>query len=75
MVFLYEKLPLALLKRKKNELKNEGKVARWLTPLELHIFPKLGDMPITELTQVDIKGCISPIWKTKNETANKLYPA
>ncbi|WP_236829068.1 MULTISPECIES: hypothetical protein [unclassified Bartonella] len=56
-------------------MKNEGKVARWLTPLELHIFPKLGDMPITELTQVDIKGCISPIWKTKNETANKLYPA
>nr|CBI81113.1 phage-related integrase [Bartonella sp. 1-1C] len=56
---------------KKNELKNEGKAARWLTPLELHIFPKLGDMPITELTQVDIKGCISPIWKTKNETASK----
>ncbi|WP_245256837.1 site-specific integrase [Bartonella sp. DB5-6] len=56
---------------KKNELKNEGKAARWLTPLELHVFPKLGDMPITELTQVDIKGCISPIWKTKNETASK----
>ncbi len=28
-------------------------------------------MPITELTQVDIKGCISPIWKTKNEIESK----
>ncbi len=56
---------------KKNELKNEGKAANWLTPLELHVFPKLGDTPIIELTQIDIKGCISPIWKTKNETASK----
>ncbi len=56
---------------KKNELKNEGKAASWLTPLELHVFPKLGDTPIIELTQIDIKGCISPIWKTKNETASK----
>ncbi|WP_375610699.1 MULTISPECIES: phage integrase central domain-containing protein [unclassified Bartonella] len=52
-------------------MKNEGKAASWLTPLELHVFLKLGDTLIMELTQIDIKGCISPIWKTKNETASK----
>ncbi|WP_375651172.1 phage integrase central domain-containing protein [Bartonella sp. AA78NXGY] len=52
-------------------MKNEGKAASWLTPLELHVFSKLDDTPIIELTQIDIKGCIFPIWKTKNETASK----
>lgn len=52
-------------------MKNQGKAASWLTPLELHVFLKLGDTLIIELTQIDIKGCISPIWKIKNETASK----
>ncbi|WP_375646304.1 phage integrase central domain-containing protein [Bartonella sp. TT29SHDZB] len=55
-------------------MKNERKAARWLIPLELHAFPTLGDTPITELMQIDIKGCISPIWKTKNETASNSIP-
>ncbi|WP_375658136.1 MULTISPECIES: hypothetical protein [unclassified Bartonella] len=33
VVFLYEKLPPVRFKQK-NELKNEGKAARWLIPLE-----------------------------------------
>ncbi|WP_254475383.1 site-specific integrase [Bartonella sp. B1098] len=62
---------LSAFEAKKSELKNEGTAARWLTPLTLHVFPKLGDIAITELTQIDIKECLSPIWKTKNETASK----
>lgn len=62
---------LSAFEAKKSELKNEGTAARWLTPLTLHVFPKLGDIAITELTQIDIKECLSPIWKSKNETASK----
>ncbi|WP_019223958.1 tyrosine-type recombinase/integrase [Bartonella rattaustraliani] len=62
---------LSAFETKKSELKNEGTAARWLTPLTLHVFPKIGDIAITELTQIDIKECLSPIWKTKNETASK----
>lgn len=62
---------LSAFEAKKSELKNEGTAARWLTPLTLHVFPKLGDIAITELTQIDIKECLSLIWKTKNETASK----
>lgn len=50
---------------------NKGTAARWLTLLTLHVFPKIGDIAITELTQIDIKECLSPIWKTKTETASK----
>lgn len=42
-----------------------------VTPLTLHVFPEHEDIAITELTQIDIKECLSPIWKTKNETASK----
>ncbi|WP_455481571.1 phage integrase central domain-containing protein [Bartonella sp. B35(2025)] len=62
---------LSAFEAKKSELKGGGKAARWLTPLELHVFPKLGDIAINELSQVNIKECVSPIWKTKNETASK----
>ncbi|MCZ2204023.1 tyrosine-type recombinase/integrase [Bartonella sp. A05] len=64
-------IALSAFEAKKSELKNEGKAARWLTPLELHVFPKLGDIAVNDLNQGDIKECISPIWKTKNETASK----
>ncbi|WP_375616723.1 tyrosine-type recombinase/integrase [Bartonella sp. AP58NXGY] len=66
-----QKIVLSAFEAKKSELKNEGKAARWLAPLTLHVFPKLGDIAITELTQFDIKECLLPIWKIKNETASK----
>ncbi|WP_375693463.1 integrase arm-type DNA-binding domain-containing protein [Bartonella sp. AP23HLJMH] len=64
---------LSAFEAKKSELKNEGTAARWLTPLTLHVFPKLGDIAITELTQIDIKECLSPIWKTKTKQQARLY--
>lgn len=56
---------------RKAELKNEGKSARWFSPLELHILPKLGRIPIEEIDQQDIKSALAPIWHSKGETARK----
>ena len=56
---------------KKAELKGDGKNGRWFSPLELHVLPKIGKMPIEQVDQHDIKTCISPIWHTKGETAKK----
>ena len=53
------------------ELKNDGKAGRWLSPLELHVLPKLGKIPIEELDQRDIKSALDPIWHSKGETARK----
>lgn len=56
---------------RKAELKGDGKAGRWFTPLELHVLPKLGKVPVGELSQIDIRDTLKPIWHTKAETARK----
>jgi len=56
---------------RKAELKGDGKAGRWFTPLELHVLPKLGRLPIGEIDQTDIRNTLAPIWHTKADTARK----
>lgn len=56
---------------RKAELKGDGKAGRWFTPLELHVLPKLGKVPVEQLDQRDIKSTLAPIWHTKADTASK----
>ena len=56
---------------RKAELKDDGKAGRWFSPLELHVLPKLGRMPIGEIDQKDIRDTLAPIWHTKASTAQK----
>ncbi|MDU8942386.1 tyrosine-type recombinase/integrase [Ovoidimarina sediminis] len=56
---------------RKAELKADGKAGRWFTPLELHVLPKLGGMPIAEIDQRDIRDTLAPIWHAKADTARK----
>ena len=56
---------------RKAELKGDGAAGRWLSPLERHVLPKLGRVPITDLDQRDIRDTLAPIWHTKSETAAK----
>ena len=56
---------------RKAELKGDGKAGRWFSPLELHVLPKLGKVPITDIDQRDIRDTLAPIWHTKASTAQK----
>ncbi len=56
---------------RKAELKGDGMAGRWLSPLTLHVLPKLGKTPVTELDQRDIVGVIKPLWHVKADTARK----
>ena len=56
---------------RKAELKGDGLAGRWLSPLTLHVLPKLGRTPVTELDQRDIVGVIKPLWHEKADTARK----
>ncbi len=54
---------------RKAELKNDGKDGDWFLPLRLHILPKLGCLPVSEITQTEIRNVLAPIWHTKAGTA------
>lgn len=52
-------------------LSHDGVAGRWFSPLELHILPKLGKVPVADIDQKDIRDTLAPIWHTKAETAQK----
>ncbi len=56
---------------RKAELKGDGKAGRWFTPLELHVLPRIGRVPVEEIDQNDIRQVLAPIWHTKADTARK----
>ena len=68
---LLKDVALDAFESRKAELKGEGKAGRWLSPLEIHILPKLGKMPVAEINQTDIRDALAPIWHDKAETARK----
>jgi integrase len=56
---------------RKAELKGDGLAGRWLSPLTLHVLPKLGKVPVTDLDQRDIRDALAGIWHLKADTARK----
>ncbi|EJF98583.1 hypothetical protein MEI_00481, partial [Bartonella vinsonii subsp. arupensis Pm136co] len=65
-------IALDAFETRKAELKNDGKDGDWFSSLKLHILPQLGCMPVSEITQTDIRKVLAPIWHTKAGTAKKV---
>ncbi len=68
---LLKDVALDAYESRKADLKGDGQAGRWFSPLELHVLPKLGDVPITEINQRDIRDMLEPIWHAKAATAKK----
>uniref|UniRef100_UPI0035CF97BE tyrosine-type recombinase/integrase n=1 Tax=Bartonella sp. AD13SXNS TaxID=3243462 RepID=UPI0035CF97BE len=64
-------IALETFESRKAELKNDAKDGNWFSPLKLHILPKLGCLPVSEITPTEIRNTIAPIWHTKADTARK----
>ena len=56
---------------RKSDLRGDGVAGRWFSPLELHVLPKLGSTPITQVNQVAIKDVLAALWRDKPVTATK----
>lgn len=68
---LLKDVALDAFESRKAELKGDGVNGRWFSPLELHVLPKLGKVPVAEIDQNDIRDVLAPIWHSKAETARK----
>jgi integrase len=64
-------IALDAFESRKAELKGDGIAGSWFSPLELHILPKLGKVPVANIDQQDIRDTLSPIWHAKAATASK----
>ena len=56
---------------RKAELKNDGKAGRWRSPLDIHVLPKIGQVPVEDIDQHHVKQVLEPIWHSKADTAAK----
>ncbi|MEO1108234.1 MAG: integrase arm-type DNA-binding domain-containing protein [Pseudomonadota bacterium] len=57
----------------KSDLRGKGDRGRWKSPLRVHIFPKIGKTRISKIRPIDVRDAMSPIWRTKPETARKAF--
>ncbi len=64
-------IALDTFESRKAELKGDGTAGRWFSPLALHVLPKLGKVPVSDIDQTDIRDCLAPIWHAKASTAEK----
>lgn len=64
-------IALDAFESRKAELKGDGKAGRWFSPLELHVLPKLGAVPVGDIDQKDIRDLLAPLWHEKADTARK----
>ncbi len=44
----------------------------WWRSLETHAFPRIGAMPVSEVTSADVLAVLEPIWGSKRETAGRV---
>ena len=56
---------------RRGQLRDDGKAGRWLSPLNVHVLPTLGGVPVDELTQADLERALRQIWRAKPVTARK----
>lgn len=55
---------------KRATYRNDGRQSRWLSPVKIHVLPKLGNRKASSINQIDIRDVLAPIWRTKQPTAN-----
>ncbi|MEM6624660.1 MAG: hypothetical protein AAF674_20755 [Pseudomonadota bacterium] len=53
------------------QLKRDAAAGRWLSPLSVHVIPKIGDKAIEDVDQHVLKRLLEPIWHEKSDTARK----
>jgi integrase len=50
--------------------KKHGEI--WLRSVELYAFPKIGNLPVSNIGQPEVLSVLSPIWTEKHETARRV---
>ena len=57
---------------KKTELKGERNANQWLSPLRVHVVPKIGSLAVETVDQHIAKSVLEPLWMTQPAVAKKV---
>ena len=61
-----------VLEQKQAGWRNPNSPRQWMSILRRYAFPRIGKMPVSEVSSADLLEILSPIWHVKPDTARKL---
>ena len=61
-----------VLEQKRAGWRNRKHAREWLASLRRVAFPRIGKMPVSEVTSADVLEILTPIWHRKAETARRV---
>ena len=61
-----------VVEQKRTGWRNPKQAHDWMSSLERYAFPRIGKMPVSEVTSADVLEILAPIWHTKADTARRL---
>ena len=61
-----------VLEQKQAGWRNPNQPRQWMSILRRYAFPRIGKMPVSEVSSADLLEILSPIWHVKADTARKL---
>lgn len=67
----FEKVARDCHEELKRGWRNKKHAGGWLSSLETHIFPSIGNKPIDTITSIMVRDALAPIWLTIPETARR----
>ena len=62
-----------VLEQKQAGWRSEKHRRGWIRTLEQYAFPRIGKMPVSEVTGADVLDILTPIWHTKAPTARSVH--
>ena len=68
----FKQAALTVWEQNKPTWKNPRHIQSWLSSLEEHAFPKIGEMKVEEISSANILKVLSPIWTKTPETARRI---
>jgi integrase len=57
---------------RKKTLSNRKHKQQWTSTMETYVYPKIGDLPVANVTHADVLAILEPIWFEKAETARRV---
>lgn len=68
----FEEAARAVHGEHKEGWRNAKHGAQWIATLEAYVFPRIGSKSVAEIETRDVLGVLSPIWRSKPETARRV---
>lgn len=62
-----------VLEQKQAGWRSEKHRRSWIATLERYAFPRIGAMPVSDVTSADVLETLAPIWHTKASTARSVH--